>query len=75
MDEQDLVVLAYSNASRLVWALIAIYAMVLVSRWLDRRLGLAFHNEYAKLSNLGRSIYLSSRWIGIAIVVAAVFGR
>lgn len=75
MDEQDLIVLAYSNASRLVWALVAIYAMVLVSRWLDRRVGLSFRDEYSKLSNLGRSIYLSSRWIGIAIVVAAVFGR
>jgi hypothetical protein len=73
MNADDLVLLAYTNGSKLFWALVAIYAMVLVSRWLDRRLGISFREEYGRLSGLSRGVYFAARWIGIAIVVSAVF--
>lgn len=64
---------AFANLVGLVWAVLGILAVVLVSRWLDKRAGILFRDAIALIRQDPRAagFYYGLRFLGLCILVGA----
>ena len=69
-------VLIYSGALKIGYALIALVAVAAFSLWLDRRIGVHFAELHRTIRRnpLALAIYQGARWIGICLLVGLLIG-
>jgi hypothetical protein len=62
------------DATRLLLAVIVIYGLLLLSRWMDRRAGINFKEEWHAIrdGNIAVALYLGLRIFGIFLFGAAI---